>query len=185
MATTSGTTSSRWLTIHRPISSPEPWRSLRGPRRTCRSSISTFAASRSPGSRSTAPPQGSHVMVKSWSSLPPGCTCREAVLATVGYQGTPTVVTDPDGSIEGWVPTDDGAVSVGEPQGSPGWFPCNDNPQDKATFDFAITVPAGLTAMANGVLVSNARVATRRRGCGVRPTQWPRTLPLPTSAAST
>ena len=65
-------------------------------------------------------------------------------------------MTDPDGSIEGWVPTDDGAVSVGEPQGSPGWFPCNDNPQDKATFDFAITVPAGLTAMANGVLVSNA-----------------------------
>ena len=75
---------------------------------------------------------------------------------TVRYQGTPTVVTDPDGSIEGWVPTDDGAVSVGEPQGSPGWFPCNDNPQDKATFDFAVTVPAGLTAMANGVLVSHA-----------------------------
>ena len=26
----------------------------------------------------------------------------------VGYSGTPTVVTDPDSSIEGWVPTDDG-----------------------------------------------------------------------------
>ena len=65
------------------------------------------------------------------------------------------MVTDPDGSIEGWVPTDDGAISVGEPQGSPGWFPCNDNPQDKATYDFAVTVPAGLTAMANGVLVSS------------------------------
>jgi len=74
----------------------------------------------------------------------------------VGYQGTPTVVTDPDQSIEGWVPTDDGAVSVGEPQGSPGWFPCNDNPRDKATFDFAVTVPAGLTAMANGVLTSQS-----------------------------
>jgi aminopeptidase N len=75
---------------------------------------------------------------------------------TVSYNGTPTVVTDPDQSIEGWVPTDDGAVSVGEPQGSPGWFPCNDNPQDKATYDFAITVPAGLTAVSNGVLVSHA-----------------------------
>ena len=51
------------------------------------------------------------------------------------------MVTDPDGSIEGWVPTDDGAFVVGEPQGSPGWFPCNDNPRDKATFDFAVTVP--------------------------------------------
>ena len=65
------------------------------------------------------------------------------------------MITDPDQSIEGWVPTDDGAFVVGEPQGSPGWFPCNDNPRDKATFDFAVTVPAGLTAMANGVLVSS------------------------------
>ena len=61
----------------------------------------------------------------------------------VAYRGVPEVVTDPDQSIEGWVPTDDGAFVVGEPQGSPGWFPCNDNPRDKATFDFAVTVPAG------------------------------------------
>jgi aminopeptidase N len=66
------------------------------------------------------------------------------------------VVTDPDQSIEGWVPTDDGAFVVNEPQGSPGWYPVNDNPRDKATFDFRVTVPAGLTVMANGVLVSNA-----------------------------
>ena len=52
-------------------------------------------------------------------------------------------ITDPDQSIEGWMPTDDGAFVVGEPQGSPGWYPCNDNPRDKATFDFAVTVPAG------------------------------------------
>ncbi len=41
----------------------------------------------------------------------------------------------------------------GEPQGSPGWYPVNDNPRDKATFDFTVTVPQGLTAMANGVLL--------------------------------
>jgi aminopeptidase N len=52
------------------------------------------------------------------------------------------------------VPTDDGAYVAGEPQGSPAWYPVNDNPRDKATFDFKVTVPAGLTAMANGVLVS-------------------------------
>jgi len=39
---------------------------------------------------------------------------------TVGYAGVPEVITDPDGSIEGWVPTADGAFVVGEPQGSPG-----------------------------------------------------------------
>ncbi len=74
----------------------------------------------------------------------------------VGYAGTPTVVTDPDQSIEGWVPTDDGAFVVGEPQGSPAWYPVNDNPRDKAAYDFSVSVPAGLTVMANGVLVSHA-----------------------------
>ena len=74
---------------------------------------------------------------------------------TVGYAGTPSVVVDPDGSSEGWIPTNDGAFVVGEPQGSPAWYAVNDNPRDKATYDFAVTVPAGLTVMANGVLVSN------------------------------
>ena len=48
---------------------------------------------------------------------------------TVDYSGTPSVVTDPDQSIEGWVPTDDGAFVVGEPQGSPAWYPVNDTPR--------------------------------------------------------
>src|SRR3954454_15491250 len=74
----------------------------------------------------------------------------------IDYAGTPAVVTDPDGSIEGWIPTPDGAVVVNEPQGSPAWYPVNDNPRDKATYDFAITVPAGITALANGVLVEPA-----------------------------
>jgi aminopeptidase N len=73
---------------------------------------------------------------------------------TVDYAGQPLVVTDPDTSIEGWVPTDDGAFVVNEPQGSPGWYPVNDNPRDKATLEFRVTVPEGLTVMANGVLVS-------------------------------
>lgn len=73
-------------------------------------------------------------------------------MVSLSYRGTPEVVTDPDGSIEGWVPTADGAFVVGEPQGSPSWFPSNDNPRDKATYDIAVTVPNGITAMSNGVL---------------------------------
>jgi aminopeptidase N len=75
-------------------------------------------------------------------------------VVVVRYAGTPQAVTDPDGSLEGWVPTKDGAFVVGEPQGSPGWFPCNDTPRDKATYDFRVRVPHGLTAVANGDLVS-------------------------------
>ena len=50
------------------------------------------------------------------------------------------------------MPTADGAFVVGEPQGAPGWFPVNDKPKDKATYDFAITVPKGRTAIGNGRL---------------------------------
>ena len=90
-----------------------------------------------------------------------GLRSGSAFTVVIDYSGTPAVVTDPDQSIEGWVPTDDGAFVVGEPQGSPAWYPVNDNPRDKATFDFAITVPARLTAMANGVLVSSATTGDR------------------------
>jgi aminopeptidase N len=86
---------------------------------------------------------------------PAGLVAGNRFTVTVDYSGVPPVVTDPDQSIEGWIPTDDGAFVVNEPQGSPGWYPVNDTPRDKATFDFAITVPAGLTVMANGVLVSS------------------------------
>ena len=63
-------------------------------------------------------------------------------------------VLDPDKSKDGWIPTDDGAFVVNEPQGSPTWFPSNDTPKDFATFEFEITVPEGKTALANGRLVS-------------------------------
>ena len=52
------------------------------------------------------------------------------------------------------MPTADGAYVVNEPQGSPGWYPVNDSPKDKATFDIVVTVPAGRTVMANGELIS-------------------------------
>ncbi|WP_214109960.1 M1 family metallopeptidase [Acrocarpospora catenulata] len=73
---------------------------------------------------------------------------------TVSYEGTPPVITDPDGSIEGWVPTDDGVFVPGEPQGAPSWMPVNDSPADKATFTFRATVPEGITVVGNGRLLS-------------------------------
>jgi len=66
------------------------------------------------------------------------------------YAGTPPTVTDPDGTQEGWYPTDDGVLAVGEPQGTAAWIPCDNVPGDKATFSFTIEVPRGLKAVANG-----------------------------------
>ena len=93
---------------------------------------------------------GQELVITPAAGLPAG----QRFTVVVDYAGVPAVITDPDESIEGWVPTDDGAFVVGEPQGSPGWYPVNDNPQDKATYTFRVTVPKGLTVMANGVLVS-------------------------------
>jgi aminopeptidase N len=75
----------------------------------------------------------------------------------VAYAGKVGPVRDPDGSLEGWFPTGDGAFVAGEPRGSPTWFPCNDIPTDKATFLIRITVPEGRKAFANGVLVERIR----------------------------
>jgi aminopeptidase N len=74
----------------------------------------------------------------------------------VAYDGHPNPVIDPDKSKDGWIPTDDGAFVVNEPQGSPSWYPANDTPKDKATYDFAITVPKGRTAIANGLLLGTS-----------------------------
>ena len=73
----------------------------------------------------------------------------------VDYRGVPQDVVDPDGSSEGWVKNQDGAFVVNEPQGAPGWFPVNDDMNDKATYDFTIKVPAGNVAIGNGRLISS------------------------------
>ncbi len=56
----------------------------------------------------------------------------------------------------GWFTSVDGseAFVVAEPDNAHTWFPSNDHPLDKATFDILITVPEELTAAANGVLVA-------------------------------
>ncbi len=76
----------------------------------------------------------------------------ERFVAEVHYSGVPPKVTDPDGTQEGWYPTDDGVLAVGEPQGTAAWIPCNNVPADKAFFNFAITAPSRLKAVANGRL---------------------------------
>ncbi|MGY1654072.1 M1 family metallopeptidase [Geodermatophilus sp. SYSU D01119] len=70
---------------------------------------------------------------------------------TVVYGGFPGRPTDLEGSLYGWVTFADGVLVANQPEGAPTWFPVNDVPSDKATYDFRITVPEGKTAIANGV----------------------------------
>ncbi|SEK39071.1 M1 family metallopeptidase [Nonomuraea pusilla] len=74
-----------------------------------------------------------------------------AFTTAVTYSGTPRPERDPANlGTYGFIPTDDGAFVACQPNGAKTWFPGNDHPADKATFDFTITVPEGTTAVANG-----------------------------------
>ncbi|WP_336027102.1 M1 family metallopeptidase [Geodermatophilus sp. FMUSA9-8] len=69
---------------------------------------------------------------------------------TVVYSGYPGQPLDNTGAQYGWVTFADGVLVANEAEGAPTWFPVNDVPTDKATYDFRITVPEGKTAIANG-----------------------------------
>ncbi|MGD9734326.1 MAG: M1 family metallopeptidase [Solirubrobacterales bacterium] len=80
---------------------------------------------------------------------------------TAYYGGRPRTLVDEDGSSEGWYPTADGALAVGEPEGTAAWLPCNNVPRDKASFAAELIVPRGLTAVSNGRLLKVRREAGR------------------------
>jgi len=101
------------------------------------------------GSQATFTRSGQELEITPSSPLPASSSVRVKVV----YSGKPATIIDPDGSPDGWIKTSDGAWVGSEPQGSPSWFPANDHPSDKASFDFRITVPAGLKAVCNGRLV--------------------------------
>lgn len=110
----------------------------------------------------------------------------------VDYSGAqPQVFTDPDDSIEGWIPgcftpaggsrTCNSYFVVGEPIGSQAWFPSNNHPADKATFDTDLTVPAGDTAFAVGELNGGA---PKPNGDGTTTWSWSEDDPTATYLAT-
>jgi aminopeptidase N len=98
-------------------------------------------ATRAPGKLVVTPPK-------------PIGTGRFTVAVT--YSGTPAAVNDHLLGRYGWIRTGDGTFVGAEPDAAHTWFPGNDHPQDKATFGFRVTVPKGLTAVANGRLTGTA-----------------------------
>jgi hypothetical protein len=75
---------------------------------------------------------------------------HQAFRVVIRYDGVPVQL--PYGP--GVIPTDDGALVLGEPQVASSWFPVNDHPTDKASYRIAATVPRGLQAIGNGALES-------------------------------
>lgn len=89
----------------------------------------------------------------------------------LSYAGTPEPAAAPttrsDFSTVGWTITEDGETwTMQEPFGAYTWYAVNDQPSDKALYDFTLTVPAPWTGVANGELRS------RTESGGVTETRW-------------
>ncbi|MDN5745018.1 MAG: M1 family metallopeptidase [Nocardioidaceae bacterium] len=76
-----------------------------------------------------------------------------------------------------WLADRSEVVTMNEPHMSPWWFPANDHPGDKATFDIAVSVPKSNVVISNG-----DQVADKVRG-GWRHTRWQMSDPMATYLA--
>ena len=70
------------------------------------------------------------------------------------YTATPTAVDPEVDSSAAFFYTPDGTATAAQPNFAHLFLPSNDHPRDKATFTFHLDVPDGVTAVANGDLVS-------------------------------
>ncbi|MBB5480953.1 aminopeptidase N [Micromonospora parathelypteridis] len=77
----------------------------------------------------------------------------------IRYAGKPVPISGRWGNL-GWEELTDGVLVASQPNGSPSWFPCDDQPGAKATFRVAVT-----TTSPYAVLVTGDPVL-RRRGAG-------------------
>jgi aminopeptidase N len=98
--------------------------------------------------------------------------------AVVRYDGRPTETVEPPGvTFDPWFKTPDGVMAVGEPEIAAWWFPSNDHPRDKATYDMAVTVPSGTEAIANGKMRGTSS------GGGLTTWKWRENRPMMTYLA--
>ena len=78
-------------------------------------------------------------------------------VVTVKYSGAPTVVKSRDLGDAGWEELEDGVIVAAQPHGAPSWFPCNDRPDNKATYAVTVSAPSDYHAAFSGELVASSR----------------------------
>ncbi|WP_277681441.1 M1 family metallopeptidase [Saccharomonospora azurea] len=97
------------------------------------------------------PADPTEVVVTPAAELAPG----EPMTVVVRYADTPSEV-EVDG-FTAWKRTDTGALAVDEPHVAEWWYPSNDHPTDKATYDVSVAVPDDVAALSNGVLTGQSK----------------------------
>ena len=113
------------------------------------------------GARATSTHPGDKLVVRSR-----GLRSGSTYVLVVGYSGTPGPLpsassrSDMDG-LGMHVTTDGQLWTMQEPYGASTWYPVNDQPADKATYDMRVDVPRPYVGVANGRLVSRRDVGRR------------------------
>ncbi|OKI68982.1 M1 family metallopeptidase [Micromonospora sp. CB01531] len=99
------------------------------------------------GAPATHRRDGNELMVTPAHGLPAG----KRFTVEVAYGGVPQPLPSGELGDGGFHATGDGAIALGQPESASTWYPVNDHPSDKATYDLEVTVPDGLAALSNGV----------------------------------
>lgn len=102
------------------------------------------------GRRNTSFSQTAHKLVISPTLIPMDTDFS----VTVTYTGSPGPRSSAWGSV-GWEELDDGVLVAAQPSGAPTWFPCNDSPASKASYDIRFATEAAYTVVCNGTLVDH------------------------------
>jgi aminopeptidase N len=96
--------------------------------------------------------------------LPEPLAAGEEVELTIRYSGNPKPLRKRHLGTAGWEELTDGVIVAAQPHGAPSWFPCNDRPDNKASYRISVTTASDYTVVANGSLVEHRR--------GSRMTTW-------------
>jgi aminopeptidase N len=115
---------------------------------------------------------GHELVVRPATALQPGVPA-EVVVSYAGRPGRERYAGESN-----WLADDQEVVTMNQPHMAPWWFPANDHPTDKATFDISVRVPEGRQVVANGDLVSRRKA----RG-GATAWHWRATEPMATYLA--
>jgi aminopeptidase N len=91
--------------------------------------------------------QGDHELVV---TPPRNINRNQFMTIVVQYDGVPSDFVA--AGYTAWTRTSDGALAIGQPEISWWWFPSNDHPLDKATWDVSILVPDGVEVLSNGIM---------------------------------
>jgi aminopeptidase N len=97
--------------------------------------------------------RGHRLVVTLDEPVPMGATFR----LLVKFAGTPTPIVDRHHGDAGWEELADGVIVAGQPHGAPTWFPCNDRPDDKASYSITVTAATEYVVVSNGELVGRTR----------------------------